>query len=298
MPPSVGSDSTSGTVNGAGANQFLRCSPLVQASKTSSRGASWVRVTSISCPSPTAVLPVSLISPLPSPAAPAGSRPARRAAPPSSTAALPATTAPTTTFSDPVLAWNVGEAEDADVQPLDVDQVEIRGVDPVVESFAAAGNDREQPEQIFVDQSVVEQRPAERAAGADLEDVAARLFLQLSHGVDDVASEQRGVPLHLGEGARGYVLGDGVHPDRVVTECLLQGGPHLGVVLVREPPVEERVDGEEQVLGELLELARPPGGKPVLRRADLAVQGDDCLLDDPRHPSRSVSSIRVSVRRR
>src|ERR671919_1884317 len=62
MPPSVGSDSTSGTVNGAGANQFLRCSPLVQASKTSSRGASYVRVTSISWPSPTAVLPVSLMS--------------------------------------------------------------------------------------------------------------------------------------------------------------------------------------------------------------------------------------------
>jgi hypothetical protein len=34
---------------------------------------------------------------------------------------------------------------------LDVNQVEIRGVDPVVEPFAAAGDDREQPEQLFVD---------------------------------------------------------------------------------------------------------------------------------------------------
>jgi hypothetical protein len=52
--------------------------------------------------------------------------------------------------------------------------------------FDAAGDYREQPEQVFVDQSVLQHRSAERAAGADLEDVAARLFLQLAHGVDDV----------------------------------------------------------------------------------------------------------------
>jgi hypothetical protein len=44
------------------------------------------------------------------------------------------------------------------------------------------------------------------------------------------------------------VLGDGVHPDRVVTERLLQGRPHLGVVLVTDPPVEEGIDGEERPL--------------------------------------------------
>jgi hypothetical protein len=38
---------------------------------------------------------------------------------------------------------NVSEAEDAIVEPLDVDQVEIHGFDTVVEPFAAAGDDRE-----------------------------------------------------------------------------------------------------------------------------------------------------------
>jgi hypothetical protein len=63
---------------------------------------------------------------------------------------------------------NVGEAEDAVLELLDVDEGEIRGVDPVVEPFTAAGDHREQPEQVFVDQSVLEQSPAKRAAGADL----------------------------------------------------------------------------------------------------------------------------------
>jgi hypothetical protein len=68
------------------------------------------------------------------------------------------------------------------------------------------------------------------------------------------------------------VLGDGVHPDPVVTKRLLERRPHLGVLLVTDPPIKEGVNGKEQVLGELLELARPPGGKPVLRRTDLAAR--------------------------
>jgi hypothetical protein len=40
---------------------------------------------------------------------------------------------------------NVCEAKDAILELLDVDQIEIRGVDPVVEPFAAAGDDRDQP---------------------------------------------------------------------------------------------------------------------------------------------------------
>jgi hypothetical protein len=103
------------------------------------------------------------------------------------------------------------------------------------------------------------------------------MFLQLAHSADDVAPQQSGVPLHLGEGTRRHVLGDGVHSDRVVTERLLQGRSHLGVVLVTDSPVEERVDGEEQIPRELLELACPPGGERILRRADLTVQGDYCL---------------------
>ena len=43
----------------------------------------------------------------------------------------------------PRLAYgrDVGEAEDAVVESLDVDQIEIPGFDPVVEPFATAGDD-------------------------------------------------------------------------------------------------------------------------------------------------------------
>jgi 8-oxo-dGTP pyrophosphatase MutT (NUDIX family) len=86
-----------------------------------------------------------------------------------------------------------GKTQHAVLQPHNVDERQERRVDAVVQARPAAGDHWDEPEQVLVHQPVLEQRAAERAAGADLQDVAALL---LARGMSDAMSFRRH-PCHL-----------------------------------------------------------------------------------------------------
>ena len=85
--------------------------------------------------------------------------------------------------------------DDPGVEPVEVGELQVRGVEPgALEQVPAGADDRrEVPEVELVDEAVLDKRLVQ-FAGAPLEDVGARLLLDLRDLLGHVVADDRGVP--------------------------------------------------------------------------------------------------------
>ena len=156
----------------------------------------------------------------------------------------------------------------------------MRDLDAVDQPLAASGQHGEDPEVELVEEAVREQRAVE-LAGAELEQVLARLLLQRRDSLGSVALDDRCVPGGVGERPRGDVLGHLVDPVGVGVAAPLR--PGLREALVRRAAEEERVRREEQLARVGGVLVVPVGRAPLLGRVDHAVQGHEGRFDELSH---------------